>query len=34
MTIYEFLVPIVLFVAFWAVYLILRAQVRKHDRGE
>ena len=26
MTLYEFLVPVVLFVAFWAVYLILRAQ--------
>ena len=31
MTVYEFLVPVVLFAAF---YLVLRARVRKLDRGE
>ena len=35
MTLYEFLVPIVLFAVVWIGYLILRAQVRKLDeRGK
>ena len=34
MTLYEVLVPVVLFAAFGVVYLVLRAGVRELDRGE